>query len=196
MLPKKPHLQIVTCGSPVTIYSSTSLVCLPACPPRWVLIIWTQAQLFLVKLFKLNTIQDPAITFQSPWGKHSWNSAGRKYRHLSLFICSCNSSTWLTTAISAICVIKAIWEGSLDSRIWDGRTIGIGPVPECRRRECHREQSGTVKRIRQCKCTLCSAGVRRMGGEMARFEMSSTNNCERLTHCCGPSLGLPGEPSH
>lgn len=59
-----------------------------------------------------------------------------------------------------------------------------------------RAESGTVKRIGQCKCTLCSAGVRRMGGEMARFEMSSTNNCERLTHCCGPSLGLPGEPSH
>ena len=49
---KKPHLQIVTYGSSVTIYSSTSLVCASLHlfwnPNKWALILWTQAQFFLL----------------------------------------------------------------------------------------------------------------------------------------------------
>ena len=51
---KKPHLQIVTYGSSVTIYSSTSLVCASLHlfwnPNKWALILWTQAHFFLFLL--------------------------------------------------------------------------------------------------------------------------------------------------
>ena len=59
-------------------------------------------------------------------------------------------------------------------------TIGIGPVLKQ-----NVTDGGVVQCIRaKCKCILCSGGVRRMGGEMVRFILSSTNK-PRLTHCLG-----------